>query len=226
MRENKGIATAQNIGIAKAREIGAEFVIFFDQDSQCEPSLIDTLQLEFITMRNSGMKIGAIGPMMLDKQSGKLYDENHHTEENPLPVTTIISSGTFTSLDVLDEVGEMSDTLFIDYVDHEWCWRAQNHGYRIFESPNAILSHQVGDRIIKFCGHAFLLSAPLRYYYQYRNALWLTKFDYVPISWKRKTIRLQLAQLIFIPWYTSSPLVCLLSMLKGIVVGLRWRLCR
>ena len=33
LRENKGIATAQNIGIRKAVEIGYKYIVFSDQDS-------------------------------------------------------------------------------------------------------------------------------------------------------------------------------------------------
>jgi rhamnosyltransferase len=219
--ENKGIATAQNIGIAKAREIDTEFVCFFDQDSQFEPSLISQLKQEFITIRNNGVKIAAIGPLILDKQRGELYDDNKQIGNNQVRVNAIISSGTFTSISVFDEVGVMADRLFIDYVDHEWCWRAQRYGYLIFKSSRAILQHQVGSKTIKRFGRSFLISAPIRYFYQYRNSLWLSRLDYVPQTWKIKTIRLQLVQFVIVPWYTNKPLYTIFNMLKGIFVGLK-----
>jgi rhamnosyltransferase len=216
-----GIATAQNIGIAKAREISAEFVCFFDQDSQFEPSLISKLKQEFITIRNDGVKIAAIGPLILDKSRGVLYEDNKRSGNNQISVNAIISSGTFTSLSVFDEVGGMADSLFIDYVDHEWCWRAQKYGYLIFRSSQAILQHQVGSKTIKKFGCSFLVSAPIRYFYQYRNSLWLSRLDYVPKMWKIKTIRLQLVQFIIVPWYTNKPFYTISNMLKGIFAGMR-----
>jgi rhamnosyltransferase len=221
LNENRGIATAQNIGIAKAREIGVQFVVFFDQDSQFDFSLIIRLQGEFSTIRNNGIKIGAIGPLLFDKQRGELYAGNVEEKGEPVNVDTLISSGMLTTLSVLDEVGDMADELFIDCVDLEWCWRAQKYGYKLFQSVNVVMPHQIGMKTIKFLGKSFLLSAPFRYYYQYRNAIWLSRLDYVPRRWKKKKIKWHFIQLLWFPWHTGQPIRTICSMLKGIFAGLK-----
>jgi rhamnosyltransferase len=206
LNENRGIATAQNVGIAKARDIGAQFVVFFDQDSRFELSLISMLRQEFTGIHNLGTKIGAIGPLIFDAERGELYKGNKSEDDAPQPVATLISSGTFTSLAVLDDVGGMADKLFIDGVDHEWCWRAKNRGYKIYKSGKAILPHKVGSKTIKLFGLPFLISAPFRYYYQYRNFLLLNKLEYAPRSRKIKGSLRKFVELFFVPWFTSHPL--------------------
>jgi rhamnosyltransferase len=222
--DNRGIATAQNIGIARAREIGATYVVFFDQDSRFDLSLISTLRQEFVEIQNGGINIGAIGPLIFDSERGELYKGNKSADGVAQPVAALISSGTFTSLAVIDEVGGMADKLFIDGVDHEWCWRAQSRGYKIYKSGKAILPHQVGSRTVKLFGLPFLISAPFRYYYQYRNFCWINKLAYAPRSRKFKGSLRKLAEIILVPWFTSHPLKTLKYMLKGLYDGLCERL--
>jgi rhamnosyltransferase len=118
----------------------------------------------------------------------------------------------------------MKEQLFIDMVDHEWCWRMQQYGYQLFQSNSAILPHQVGSKTIKVFGVPFLISAPNRYFFQYRNILWLCKLPYMPTSWKLKTIVRRLFELFFVPWWTNRPLQTLQYILKGINVGLKTNL--
>lgn len=220
LHANKGIATAQNIGIAKAREIGAEFVLFFDQDSRFDESLVATLQKEFTELQQKGIRVGAIGPLIFDIGRGELYKGNVAGTAQPQVAHSLISSGTLTSIAVLDAVGGMKDKLFIDLVDHEWSWRVLQHGYQLFQSGRAILPHQVGRKTIKMLGVPFLISSPSRYYFQYRNFLWLCKVSYAPRSWKYKVFIRKIFELLVLPWYTASPLQTLKYMMKGIHDGM------
>jgi rhamnosyltransferase len=224
LKENRGIATAQNVGIARARDVGARYVVFFDQDSRFELSLVATLCREFVAIQNSGTKIGAIGPLIFDAARGELYKGNKSANDAPQPVATLISSGTFTSLDVLDDVGGMADKLFIDSVDHEWCWRANSRGYQIYKSGKAILPHKVGSRTIKLFGLPFLIAAPFRYYYQYRNFLLLSKLNYAPRNRIVKGTLRKFVELFFVPWFTAHPLQTIKYMFKGLYAGLHERL--
>lgn len=221
LRENKGIATAQNYGIAKAHDLDVEFVVFFDQDSRFDVSLVTMLKEEFIALRSNGIKIGAIGPLIFDVSRGELYKGNKFEGEVPHKTTTLISSGTFTSLSVLDEIGGMLDELFIDGVDTEWCWRLKSRGYQSYKSAKAILPHKVGRKAIKLFGQPFLISEPFRYYYQYRNFILLCKLDYVPSSRKIKSTIRKAIELFIVPWYTQQPLHTMKYMFKGLRAGLQ-----
>src|SRR5437899_2419096 len=50
LHENKGIAYAQNFGLNIARDIGANYVIYFDQDSHVKNNFVHTLKQSFLQL--------------------------------------------------------------------------------------------------------------------------------------------------------------------------------
>ena len=85
----------------------------------------------------------------------------------------------------LRDVGSMDARLFIDFVDFEHCWRANAKGYVCGITNNVALPHKVGSRELHMPrGYRVIISAPFRYYYQYRNWLCLCRRKYVPLQWK------------------------------------------
>ena len=200
LKKNIGLAKAQNIGIQKAKEIGCSNIIFFDQDSVIQEETIFSLAKGFTELTNSGIKIAAIGPTIINKTTHEKYKSQGNSSEKYSEVSTLISSGTYTSLKVVNEVGGMEDNLFIDLVDHEWCWRAQNKGYKLFLSNSITINHSVGNDQCSLLGFPIIISTPFRYYYIYRNTLLMFGRNYVPLNWKMKRIIRSLATLIFIPF--------------------------
>lgn len=195
---NKGIAVAQNIGVQIARERGFEYVIFLDQDSEISASAIDKLTEIFIKKKNVDADLGAIGPLVVNKETGKLY-KNNIDKDRLTMVKSMISSGMIVPMNVLDEVGGFEETFFIDMVDHEWCWRCVNKGYHLYIASEIQLMHQVGNGVTNIMGLQFIWSAPFRYFYKYRNSIWLFSRSYVPISWKIRTfLRMPLDLFIFL----------------------------
>lgn len=193
---NQGIAKAQNVGIEKAKEQGCRYIIFFDQDSNPSLELISSLKETFILL-SSKFKMAAVGPRIIDsasvvdiKQKDTMYEK----------VDSIISSGTFTSIDVLKDVGGMDDSLFIDLVDHEWCWRVTSKGYSIFKNNSIYLEHKVGITNVKICGVHIHITVPIRYFYTYRNARLLLFRSYVPLYWKKYALYHYPAQLLLMPF--------------------------
>lgn len=188
-RANLGIARAQNIGIAKARELGCSYLTFFDQDSRPEPGLVGRLVDDFRRLRERGVSVAAVGPMVVNQATGSAYKSRGADVGDGLRETeTIISSGMTTDIATLDRVGGMEEGLFIDLVDHEWCWRARAKGLRVFMSTSAVLPHSVGRESRSFLGFPIIVSAPIRYYYSYRNALIMMRRRYVPLTWKAKSL--------------------------------------
>ena len=60
LEKNLGIAAAQNIGIRKAEEKGAEYIVFFDQDSKIDENYIRALTQDFLRVRQYDSKIATI----------------------------------------------------------------------------------------------------------------------------------------------------------------------
>lgn len=218
--QNCGIAFAQNIGITIADELGCNYIIFFDQDSRPEKMLIYALKDEFLKLQKEGIRIGAIGPKVVNLSTGELYKGRKPIDGGPYVVKSIISSGEFSSMEIMRDVGGLLDELFIDYVDKEWCWRAISKGYKIYVSPTCFLKHMVGLRATTILSISFIISAPIRYFYQYRNFIWLLGRDYVPIDWKVRTMIRRLFEIVLVPLICKEKLATFKFINKGIWAGI------
>ena len=173
-------------------------MIFFDQDSEPTNDLIIGLRDKFIELSHTS-KIAAIGPKIIDKSSITGTQDSNTVYE----IDKIISSGTFTSLKNIECIGGMDEKLFIDFVDHEWCWRARFNGYNIFITSSFHLNHRIGIKNVKFWGIHLHITAPIRYFYRYRNFRKLISRKYVPFKWKCHTFLHFLIIMFLIPFCTA-----------------------
>ncbi|PJI83555.1 hypothetical protein CLV61_0154 [Capnocytophaga canimorsus] len=99
----------------------------------------------------------------------------------------LITSGSSTPTKVFKDVGLMDETLFIDYIDYEWCLRAISKGYKVCLTTKSILKHSMGDVFVKF----LWMKKPChknkkRQYYIVRNQLIMLNRDYICWEWKVK----------------------------------------
>jgi rhamnosyltransferase len=134
----------------------------------------------------------AIGPRIICSFSEESVKPRVQREisvyDNLVCVTQIISSGMMIDLSKIDLIGFKDETLFIDGVDHEWCWRAKTQDYMVAIAENVEMIHKLGDARSKFVGITYKVGAPIRLYYQFRNILLLSRRDYVPSYWKTRNI--------------------------------------
>lgn len=232
---NYGIAHAQNIGIDAARASGALYVLLSDQDSKPAENMVHELRGAVLTLSQSGINVGAVGPRYKDPR-----------QENPPPfirnqglapkrqmgthpkdiveVDHLIASGCLIPVSVLNKVGQMNGDMFIDYVDIEWGLRAKDIGFRSFGVFSAEMSHSLGDSHVNFLGRKITIHSPLRHYYLVRNAFWLYKQRHVPGNWKfidgyRMVLRMGFYTIFAKPRHRHF-----LMMLRGLGHGLRSRL--
>ncbi len=196
LHQNMGIAHAQNVGISKAQELKAEYVVFLDQDSKLTDVDIDKLQEVFVKVRQADSQAIAIGPLIINSDTNKEY-KTTRGQGASFVVDSIISSGSLVKVSMFSVVGIMEELLFIDLVDHEWCWRCASHGYHIYMTREVVLNHKVGNKSYNLGGIQIIASAPFRYYYKYRNALILMRRAYVPRNWKLKTMLRMVFEYIF-----------------------------
>lgn len=192
LESNVGIATAQNKGIEYAIQKNADFVIFFDQDSTIPAGFIDNLLQDYYGLKESGIKVGAIGPRFIDDRHDFYYktinlsnsgfrkkmDVSNITQ--PIHSSLLISSGSLISVETLKNVGLMRENYFIDYVDTEWCIRAESKGYKNYMSAKAVMRHTIGDKILQFGFFNVPVHSPFRRYYRVRNAMYMLHEPHVP----------------------------------------------
>lgn len=220
LNQNMGIAYAQNIGVRIARCIEkTKNVIFFDQDSDIGQDYIHKITCEFVKLKKIIPKLATLGPVVTEKRSGDNYKiKGQQVLDTACVVDNIISSGSIVPLELFDDdlIGPYREDLFIDLVDSEWCWRANYKGYKCAITSNVILPHQVGDSYIKLPGISFIISKPIRNYYQVRNSLIIAGLKHVNIYQKVNLLVHQLIYFCVVPFLKiKNKREILKNMLRG-----------
>jgi rhamnosyltransferase len=111
----------------------------------------------------------------------------HAAKTTAVECDTLVSSGCLIPLAVLDAVGPMDATLFIDQVDTEWGLRAQRQGLKLFGVPAAVLEHGIGESFVRpwFApGRAVPIHSPVRDYYLVRNTIAVFFRRAAPWRWR------------------------------------------
>jgi rhamnosyltransferase len=173
---NLGIATALNRGVARALEMGVDWLATFDQDSLLPENAIREL-LALYARHPQRARIGVIAPGHRDRGTGAGYHFSVDIIEEAADWRVMrgtITSGSMVRREVLRDVGGFREDLFIDSVDHEFCLRLRRHGWLVVEHRGVFLAHSIGEatqhrllglRVV--CTH----HAPVRRYYITRNLL-------------------------------------------------------
>ena len=225
--ENLGIAKAQNIGIAKAKDLKFEYVLLLDQDSKPSYDLVKNLYSDYNQIVNYGISLAVLGSSAVNSYSNKPYEprfrkfNSYSFNENILIVSQVISSGSLIAIKDFYIVGEFKEELFIDGVDHEWCWRAISLGMKCALSKNAILEHSLGEGDRLFLGFRIAISSTFRIYYQYRNYVYLCKFSYVPNYWKVVNFVKYFVKIFYYPIMISPKYIP--QIIKGIKEGVKMK---
>lgn len=187
MNGNKGIAYAQNRGVEYAISRGFNFFLEIDQDSILPSEYVDKVLSTYFLLSNNNVAVAGVGPLARSKTQDFIYD-NHHSESGIRFVDATLSSGFVYSKNAYYLVGDKDESLFIDYVDWDWCWRANKLGLKVAVDTSIEIEHMLGDGHKKILGFNVGLPSPVRLYYQYRNSLYMMQRDYVSFSWKLKRI--------------------------------------
>lgn len=160
--KNTGIANAQNIGIYTAIDLGYDWVMTLDQDSDITEKCVDHLKDTIRSRVDSTIAIVA-----------PVFDEITSDDEIEY-CQSVISSGSVLSTMVFKEVGGLLTDLFIDLVDNEYCIRIISKGYSIIRCNTAKFTHNISG--LKYDNGSYIVSYPaLRCYYFIRNALIIIK---------------------------------------------------
>lgn len=194
--KNKGIAAALNQGFRWAIERGYDHIIAFDQDSLPASTMTSEL-LAIYRTHPARERIAILAPQIQDsvtggritylRKRGRFSMRRVSCQADLLDdVSLVITSGSLNNLAAYQQLGGFREDFFIDYVDTEYCLRAQASGYRIAVACNAILHHRLGDQQKKQIGSLTLrptFHSPLRWYYIHRNrvamyGLYALKFPY------------------------------------------------
>lgn len=206
---NQGIAAALNHGIGAARLAHDDLVLCMDHDSIPEQGMVQQLMGALIKLEQCSKQVAAVGPKIMDRRAsvhlpfvrlGWLRNRKMVCSDPDTPIWCdfLITSGSLARLSMFasDAVGSLDESLFIDSVDMEWCYRARAKGYQLFGICQATLDHRLGDeRRLVWPGISLVVHSPLRLYYMTRNRIALYRRGYVPLKWKLKDVLRMCAKL-------------------------------
>jgi rhamnosyltransferase len=216
--QNEGVARGLNVGVAAAREGGAEFVLLLDHDSVPAVDMVSHMMAahEREASRSGAPRVAAMGPRVKDLRDSREYPfvrlgwlRNRHVRcgervDEVVECDFLISSGTLVSLDAYARVGPFEEALFIDSVDREWCFRARHRGFVLQGVCAAQLDHRLGDlRRGVANGFELVVHSPVRLYYMTRNRMLLYQRGYVPLKWKLKDFLRVLAKFAAVMLFVS-----------------------
>ena len=233
LQKNVGLGAGFNIGITKVKSLDFPFVILFDQDSIPHEGMIKLLGQAYKEISEKSSCIAAVGPRFLNPESGELSNFIHfgrffmqqvkcNSQNGIVQADFLISSGSYISINALDEVGCMDEALFIDYVDTEWCLRARSKGWLVYGVCNAVMEHSLGEKRRRYWllrWRNIAQHSPLRYYYIFRNSLIMSRRSYILPNWGRCMLMHNIMLAIYLAIASSNRFENLKMLLRGVADG-------
>ncbi|MFO1450148.1 MAG: glycosyltransferase family 2 protein [Opitutaceae bacterium] len=179
---NLGVAAALNRGAIRARELGATWMVTFDQDSRPRPGMVAALWATHLRFPPAAV----VGPCIADALPGAkpyrwvcrhsripgFFQRKDATRGDLEEVTMMVTSGSMVDLTVWGQLAGFDEALFIDYVDTDYCLRVIAAGRTVAVSAAAVLEHRLGNRQPRqVLGQEFRPThhAAFRHYYMARN---------------------------------------------------------
>ncbi len=172
-KKNEGIGYALNKAASIALQEGYSWLLTMDQDSFFDADQPEKYFSFFQNNLADKKDIAVIAP--LHSPGNLSNDPNSYSE-----AIAVITSGSLIQLETWKEIGGYNEKLFIDEVDHEYCYRVKEKGYKVIQVNNVVLNHQLG---VKKSG-AYLgaiarrnrtIHSPQRVYFMVRNYLYVRK---------------------------------------------------
>lgn len=182
LNDNLGIAHAQNIGIQEAVNKGSDYILLSDQDTIYPKDYVSKMLPVFDNFSTAC----AVVPKFVDENKKTLDGfiskipiifHRFNPKSGQYPVFQAIASGKIIKASVLPVTGLMNDSLFIDWVDLEWCWRARARGFEIIGNADVSIDHRLGDYSRDLGYREVNLRSPMRHYYITRNAFYLAIYS-------------------------------------------------
>lgn len=180
--DNLGIATALNKGCRRAIEQDYEWIVTMDQDSCFDPVEMTKFINSFEIKKLEDPSIAVFTPMTY-KEQPEGYAQR------------VITSGNLLNLNAYSKIGGFDDTLFIDEVDHDLCFKMTKNNFKIYTFGDVHMEHKLGNTKL----HPYLFNrnmwvmhhAAIRKYYIIRNRLLIQdRFPEFTDDYKRENMRL------------------------------------
>lgn len=186
-----GLAKAQNMGVAKARELECTHILLLDDDSIPAPNMVSKL----LEASKKHPNAAVIGPYIEEEATSEppkyitpksdynfkrvSFDDNTPILEN---LYYVAASGSLIPIEIFDHIGDLKEDFFIYFIDTEFCLRARASGFDIIAVRDAKMKHHFGDssthkmlgKKIKTTNHS---PKAREYMFRNRRKLWSKYFE-------------------------------------------------
>ena len=196
-KTNLGVATALNLGVAELMKTGCAFIALFDQDSCVTDCFIQSMLTTYAapSCAKEHLRVGMVVPTYVDERSGAAMPL---MKDSAGCVLASMTSGSFLPIGTFERCGLFDESLFIDYVDIEYCLRIAQDGFSIVQSPRARLLHSLGAlKQHRFATRTFSAtnhSAARRYYITRNRATLFARYLTTKPGWVARDLWAMLAE--------------------------------
>lgn len=184
---NLGFAGGNNVGIRRALESGADYVLLLNNDTEVDPGLLDAFVAAARQRPDAGVFSAKIyfhaeprriwyagaawnaAAARFDQLGEGVVDDGGAAYSTLAETAYACGCAFFVSAARLREVGLLDEDFFLYFEETDWCARAQAAGHPSIVVPDAQLWHKVS---VSFGGEG----SPLALYFLTRNRLlWARK---------------------------------------------------
>ena len=176
-KSNTGIAAALNRLMEWGLKHDFEWMLSLDQDSVCDDDYVNKM-VPYLFIEKD---LGIVAPIIVDRNVGIV---GHNPSSDYSHVNTCITSGAFSRVDAWSKIGKYDESMFIDSVDFEYCYRMKKNGYGVIQVRDVKLLHEIGKSEkkrflfwkINVTGHSAFRKyyiARNNVYYPLKHHLWL-----------------------------------------------------
>ena len=174
---NLGYAAGNNVGIRRALERGADWVLLLNNDAAVEPGLVDALESAATARPDAGVLACKVlfadsdrlwyAGASFDALLGRSRHEGFGEPDEPGTLADTVratGAGMAVSRAAIDAAGLLDEELFLYAEDLEWSLRIREAGFAVVYVPGARVRHRVSAAT----GGA---GSPTTAYYETRNVL-------------------------------------------------------
>ena len=172
---NQGMARALKQLTKAALQDGFDWILTLDQDS-VSPSNITEEFIKYASYQDTGM----LCPVICDRNKEVVVEAKDGYKE----IDECITSGSLLSIKAWSKIGGFDESMFIDGVDFDICYRLREFGYKILQVQSVVLLHELGH--IEY--HRFLFwrvlvknHSAFRKFYIARNTVYLARKEHTSI---------------------------------------------
>jgi len=217
---NVGVGAALNRGLLEARAMGFAWGLLLDQDSSLDDEFMRVMAQTYAACPVQD-KVAIVAANYRSPCGARVaYRTNVSWQNIPAAVT----SGSLVRLAVIERVGGMCESYFIEAIDTEFCLRVRAGGMHVIASGRPVMTHGGGtSEERRIFGRTVLVghhTAP-RYFLQYRNlTCTLLHYGRGEPEWMIWTLLAMIKRIILVSLFEGHRLAKLRAMVSGVVAGI------